>query len=704
MLAAAQTIGTLAGMARWLGAFATGRPQPVRGNISGSGGPSWGRPAAGANCSPVRSMQQGTLVLPAARRWPMGWPLQVGAAGTVAPASETVGALAGTSALVLDQGRFTTGGTGAPASTAPSGGGNAKAGAGSLSLGGTNSHTGGLALLGGTLAVSSDGALGAVAGAGTPASLLFDGGTLQATASVTLAPTRQLVLQGAGGTLQVDAGHTLVVPAALADGTSAGVLAKTGSGTLALTAAADSQRSGATVVQAGALALQRDGQLGTPAGALVLDGGTLQVDQSLQLADARVLRQWPAHLWPPVPRCNCGLVATSTGQRRHAAKTAMAACCSAARRQHLHRRHPAARRQPGCSVTASSAHRARWPPADRRRHPAVDETPCWPPSAAWASGATLQVADGRVVGLAGAVADAPGAGGGTLAKTGAGLQGAAPRTHTGATQVLDGTLALSADSQLGAVPGVATPGHLLLDGGTLQADAGFTLAAARGLQLGAGGGTVAVPGGQQLAFAGVLSGLSADPAQGALTNRMARLLSGATPWCYPCGAGSSPFSDAQLGTAPASATRPPAAGRWSPAQVAHPPWPQPRTPAPAVPCWTRPAPPWLATAPTGGRRRYLPAPAAAGRRVDTRTTGCWRACCPPGRAAPAANRRSNGQPGQPGAGWRSDLANRACAQPGRGGRWQRPVDPVPSRCGWTPAPATTARSTAVPSPARGASC
>ena len=589
MLAAAQTIGTLAGDgAVQLGAFqlttAAAADSLFGGSISGSGGLAKlgaGRlTLAGANLfTGAVDVQQGTLVLAGGAALADGLALQIGAAGTVvATASETVGALAGTGALVLDQGRFTTGGTGSSTrfdGTIRGGGQLAKAGAGSLSLGGTNSHTGGLALLGGTLAVSSDGALGAVPGAGTPASLLFDGGTLQATASVTLAPTRQLVLQGAGGTLQVDAGHTLVVPAALADGTSAGVLAKTGSGTLALTAAADSQRSGATVVQAGALALQRDGQLGTPAGALVLDGGTLQVDQSLQLADARVLQLGAAGgtlqvaagatlqlggLVSDHPPASGGML-QKTGDGRlllsGAADNTYTGATLLRGGSLALQRDGQLGAVPGLATPGHLLIDGATLQIDGDTVLAAQRGLALGPS-----GAALQVADGRIVGLAGALADAPGAAGGTLAKTGAGLlrlQAAAPSTHTGATQVLAGTLALSADSQLGAVPGVATPGHLLLDGGTLQADAGFTLAAARGLQLGAGGGTVAVPGGQQLAFAGVLSGLSADPAQGALTKagdgQLA--LSGANTFAGATRvrAGSLAIDgDAQLGDAPASAT------------------------------------------------------------------------------------------------------------------------------------------------------
>ena len=54
---------------------------------------------------------------------------------------------------------------------------------------------------------------------------------------------------------------------------------------------------------------------------------------------------------------------------------------------------------------------------------------------------------------------------------------------TGTKTINGGTLSISSDDNLGAVPGSVQSGHLVFDGGTLQTTAGFTLNSNRGINL-----------------------------------------------------------------------------------------------------------------------------------------------------------------------------------------------------------------------------
>ncbi|HEX2888801.1 autotransporter-associated beta strand repeat-containing protein, partial [Vineibacter terrae] len=133
---------------------------------------------------------------------------------------------------------------------------------GTLVLAGTNTYTGGTAINGGTLQVSSDANLGDAAGA-----LSFDGGTLRNTASFTTA--RGVTLLDGGGTFQTDADLTV---AGVVGGT--GALTKTGTGTLTLTDT--NTYAGGTIINAGTVSVSSNANLGDAAGALTVSGGTLQ--------------------------------------------------------------------------------------------------------------------------------------------------------------------------------------------------------------------------------------------------------------------------------------------------------------------------------------------------------------------------------------------------------------------------------------------
>ncbi len=76
---------------------------------------------------------------------------------------------------------------------------------------------------------------------------------------------------------------------------------------------------------------------------------------------------------------------------------------------------------------------------------------------------------------------------------------------TGTKTINGGTLSISSDDNLGAVPGSVESNHLIFDGGTLQTTAGFTLNSNRGINL-SGNGTINTNSSTQLNYGGQIQG------------------------------------------------------------------------------------------------------------------------------------------------------------------------------------------------------
>jgi len=112
-----------------------------------------------------------------------------------------------------------------------------------------------------------------------------------------------------------------------------------------------------------------------------------------------------------------------------------------------------------------------------------------------------------------------GTGVGTLTKSGAGtLTLSGVNLYTGITTINAGTISISADTGLGAVPGAVTATSITFGGGTLATTATFTLTSNRGITLNAGGGTIDVALGKTLTYGGIITG------SGALTKSSAGTL------------------------------------------------------------------------------------------------------------------------------------------------------------------------------------
>ncbi|MBA3662230.1 MAG: autotransporter-associated beta strand repeat-containing protein, partial [Gammaproteobacteria bacterium] len=195
-----------------------------------------------------------------------------GAISLSTPNAITAGAIAQSSSLTVDVG------TTSVLSGVISGAGNfVKNGVGRLVLAAGNTYTGTSTLNNGIVSISLDNGLGLNPGVATPGKLVFNGGTLQTTATFTLTTNRGITLNAGGGTFSPDAGFTLTYGGVA---TGIGNFIKSGSGNLSLGGV--STYTGGTIINAGTLLLTASNRLPTLTALTINSPGIFNTNNNTQ--------------------------------------------------------------------------------------------------------------------------------------------------------------------------------------------------------------------------------------------------------------------------------------------------------------------------------------------------------------------------------------------------------------------------------------
>ncbi len=146
-------------------------------------------------------------------------------------------------------------------------GGVTKNGAGTLTLAGANTYTGGTTINSGVVRINSAASLGASTGAAT----IKTGATLEALNAITT--SRNFLISGSA-TIQADSG-VYEIDGTVSNGASSGTLIKTGAGTLTLTAV--NGYTGGTTINSGVVQINSAASLGATSGAATINpGATLE--------------------------------------------------------------------------------------------------------------------------------------------------------------------------------------------------------------------------------------------------------------------------------------------------------------------------------------------------------------------------------------------------------------------------------------------
>jgi autotransporter-associated beta strand protein len=147
-----------------------------------------------------------------------------------------------------------------------------KSGTGTLTLSRTNTYSGSTTINAGTISISAAAGLGATPGSADADNIVFNGGTLQTTADITLGTNKGITLTG-NGTINTDTSTTLTYGGVI---TGSGNLTKSGTGTLTLSGT--NTYTGDTTISAGTINVS--GSLSDDTAVTIASGATYNVNTS----------------------------------------------------------------------------------------------------------------------------------------------------------------------------------------------------------------------------------------------------------------------------------------------------------------------------------------------------------------------------------------------------------------------------------------
>ena len=416
---------------------------------------------------------------------------------------DTIGSIAGSGLINIPSGITITSNASSGSTTFSgdlSGDGNfVKDGDYSLTLSGTNSINGTKTINAGILSVSSDNNLGSVPGSAQSSHLNFGGGTLQTTANFTINSNRGINFSG-NGTINTNSSTQLNYGGQFH---GSGNFTKSGSGTLLLSGS--NTLSGTTTITGGVLSVSSSDNLGPNPGSsdadnIILDGGTLSASTSFTLGNNKGITLNSAstiHVDTSSTLTYAGTISGSRGYFKTGSGTLL---LSGTNTYTGTTNIDAGTVQVTGTLSSSTT-------VDNEGIFDLDSTNTVASifgsgDVQLASGITLTTGNTSNRTISGVISGAA-----NLVKVGSGrLTLSGTNTLTGSIKIQAGTLGISTDRNLGAVPGSVVADSIILNGGTLKSTGTTTLDSNRGVTMNASSAIEVDGSTTELTISGIITG------------------------------------------------------------------------------------------------------------------------------------------------------------------------------------------------------